>query len=140
MLKETMTMYRSDDGKLYETEELAKTADDVFEKLSKYTTFWVINHSPDLTEGRGYYGRTYVKVFNDSYIDTIDWMTDYCFNIYGKKITYVMGVSPIGNWNISQVEQEHWNNATDARVGDYKYKAEKLELSFNRGGLVDTQK
>jgi len=134
MTKETVTMYRSDNGNLYQTEQLALSADKDYEKMAKYTTFWLVEHSPDLIQGGGYGGRTFIKAFCDDYaIDTLSWMNDYCFKNFGDKIQYIQNAYPIVGWSFVQITQKDWENPIDV-PGLPRQNTNKLSITF--GGMA----
>ena len=129
MKTKNSTIYIAEDGKEFTDEKSCldyekKVADEL-----ENTTFWEVVHQPDLTEGRGYYGLTYLKVKKSSYPKTKDFVEDFCYRTYGRKITFVQGCSPMVNWTLSESSREKFFKKNKSiSVGDYSYPAKHLDL------------
>lgn len=120
-------VYVADDGKQFLNKHQCELHE---ENLAQYT-YWAVNHNPDLTEGRGFYQTTYLKVKCRFKHATESLLIDHCFNTYGNKTSFVMGVSPTPNWILFKSTAEKFQKAEKPRVGDYHHKAVQITLHFD---------
>lgn len=134
MKQETRTqdLWVSEDGR----EFLTKDECEKYEKETlgrfKNIKYFRVYHSPDLTEGRGMYGLTFIAVETQwgGYCAE-PFAMDWCFKTFGKCVAYVQGCSPTDNWRLSECTEEDWKNrkSRKAQVGDYKYDSKEVFLS-----------
>lgn len=85
-------------GKEFLDKSEAEKYEKELEKELSYT-FFTVNHSPDLTEGRGYYKTTVLAVPKNYAAQAT--ALQYCVDSLGKPLEFVMGVAPMPNWVIS---------------------------------------
>lgn len=137
MKEETRTVFVAEDGKPFDTAAECKTHEDYLtsqkQRLEKIRFFRVV-HSPDLTEGRGWYGLTYIAMeATESYSkDDIEiWLRDFCFTQFGHAMQLVQGCSPMPGWRYWEVSKEEFLQWSTKKisVGDYSYKAKAVFLS-----------
>lgn len=126
--KEVVTYIASDGKEFLSQNECEIYEKNVIEVKSKIKYYHSIC-SPDLTEGRGYYGAIYFAVYDTTYCP-FERALKYMIDKYGSPIAYVMGCSPMRNWSVPKecTEQEFIGKA-GTRVGDYNYKAEQIFIS-----------
>lgn len=115
---ETRKVFVSEDGKSFDLEKDCVAHEQCLEiqkrRLDKIK-FYSISHTPDLTEGRGYYGLTYLAVEDDYYHS--EWALDFCFKNFGSALEFVMGVSPIPNWVLRETTKEKFLDYRNVSVG-----------------------
>lgn len=99
-VKKYITVYKVGDEEFIDKEEAKKFEDSIQEKLNY--TYFIVHHSPDLTEGRGYEESEKFAVPSTSKEIALAIMQEYCFKHYGSPVAYVMGVSLMANWIISE--------------------------------------
>jgi hypothetical protein len=63
MRVETKQVYYADDGTVFDDETACKKYEDSIRERASRTSYWVVHHSPDLTEGRGYCGIAYLEAY-----------------------------------------------------------------------------
>lgn len=127
-IEKKQTVYIADDGKEFLNEaDCKKYESKTIVRLSKIKYFQVY-HDPDLTEGRGFYGRLLIAVETEHYHYHI--ALDWCFYLYGSPVADLYD-SPYENWIISEITAEDWGNYKNlfARVGDYTYPAKRIFIS-----------
>lgn len=114
-ITETITKYEAEDGSVHDTEKACLE----HEANLKKVTYWVICHSPDLTEGRGMQRMTFLKVFTPfGSSDAKMWVEDYCFRTFGRPVAFAQGVSACPNWSLqtSTIDNyAHYANGSDSR-------------------------
>lgn len=135
MVKE-VKLFETADGKTFETREEAVEHEKEIKRIEALTSYWRIVHTPDLTEGKGYYTETYLKVRHSGRgPDVRTWVYDYAFRIHGRPLAFIMGVAPMKAWILDQIEKSHYEKV-EKRFGSsiYNRKIEKKEL------FVDTSK
>ena len=140
MKEVSKTVYESDDGKIFATEAECVVYERKQHERAQRTTYWVINHGPDLNEGRGNYGLTMVECYGPSTYDAFMYMGDWCFRTYGRPLAWVQGVAVTPNWSLALSKVEHFRNKTlKARVGDYDHAAKFVHLVVGPkdAGLVE---
>lgn len=120
---ELTTQYVAEDGTRFGT----KAACEAYEaELKSYSYFRVI-HSPDLTEGRGWYGLTVLKVKAVQNGDEA-LVQDWCYKTFGGRAAFVQGVSYTENWRIYAANANQWKDPPHISVGDYKYPGTRKKL------------
>lgn len=120
-------VYVAADGK----EFIDKAECERYEELLSKTTYWRVTHSPDLTEGRGYYGLSFFTFTYGGYLAPSDYMIDFCIKRFGPKVEFVQGVSAIPNWTFEQVQLADFErNDHTSSVGDTRRPAKKYQLVF----------
>lgn len=99
-------------------------------ELTHMTTYWIIHHRPDLTEGRGHMNRTYLQVqstgLNETDIRTK--LEDFALERFGDKERYVQGVAPIEGWILADITKDRYQRAQPQKWGGRKTKTMKLTL------------
>lgn len=125
------TVYRSDDGIDFTNVEACLA----HEKRMVDTKLFCVTHSPDLTEGRGYYGTTYILAEHAS----LEEIEDFCYRHFGRKVVYAMGVqsAKMNNWNVTEVDKKTPKHGS--RVGDYENAFDMMTLIWSDSvqGFVD---
>jgi len=126
----TQTTYTANDGKMFTDEKACLAYEAALAAIEKNVTYHRVLHKPDTTEGRGWYGCTYLKVYGPQGGYCLEELLhDYCFRTFGRPVQFVMGVAPIAGWILSTdtITKEDWIAARDGhretRVGDYSYEA-----------------
>lgn len=122
----TITKYESDDGEVFNTLEECQAYERKTLNFNKSLSYYIITSSPDLTEGRGYSSLLGLGVYFDLDMDISDEIfSDYCYEVFGRKIKYLEGDYPMVNWTAKKVEEETFLNKLKDRIyvscGDYKY-------------------
>ena len=124
-----------EDNRSFETQEECQKHIDGLNAIKdrlRNMKFYRVTHSPDLTEGRGYYGLTYIAI--ETKYDHENWFMDYCYTHFGKAIQMVQGCSPIAGWvfdyAIDVEEFLNWKEKVTS-VGDYTYSAKAHFISNN---------
>ena len=125
-----------------------KEAEKYEEELKKDLNyvFFTIRHNPDLTEGRGYYKTTVIAVAKN-YAEHATALK-YCFEKFGSPLAFIMGCSPMANWDIVKSEKfetlEDLNMFKEAKVydgiGDYVKLVDKEIIYINSKGEVITDR
>ena len=125
MEEKTSIVYVAFDGKEFTKKQECES----YEKEIKSMQLWRVIHSPDCTEGRGYYGCTYLNTKNASKEE----VEDFCFEEFGKKSAYVMGVSFVRNWILTLVEdkENHIKKGASCALSVGKYS--EITLEHKRG-------
>ncbi len=129
MKTENSTVYIADDGKRFATETECKNYEETVIKRKKSLKFFYIVHGPDLTEGRGMYGLTYMAI-ESTYVP-INAIMDYCFFTFGRPVAFVQGCAETDNWTVYPTDEAEFNKWPQKKmhVGDYKYPAKVLFIS-----------
>lgn len=136
MKEETRKVFVAEDGKPFDTEAACKVHEDYLTgrkmRLDKMR-FFCVTHSPDLTEGRGWYGLTYVALeVTESYSKDHElWLRDFCFTQFGYAMQFVQGCAPMNGWHYSEITQGEFDQwpMRSTSVGDYSHKAKAIFLS-----------
>lgn len=105
-------------------------------------TYYTITHTPDLTEGRGYYKQTVIAV-PDNYAQKATALK-YCFDILGKPLVFVQGCCPTPNWilgdaikfdSISKLNKFKQQKVSEG-IGDYRKMVEKKIIYLDSKGEI----
>lgn len=131
-------VYQADDGTIFQTAgECEKYEADIAER-AKRTSYWRVSHNPDLTEGRGMYGALFLEVYGPEY-DASLWVNDWCYRTFGRPVAFVMGCSPINNWDASRIDREKFLRGGQGMVGDSRTPGTWKRLVCGPGetGLVE---
>ena len=139
MKREIKTIFIAEDGKQFDVENDCLQYEEELKKKKVNTTYWKVYSKPDTTEGRGHYQLEMLEVYNpEAFPKTKIWVEDYCYRKYGRPIAFIMGVSPMLNWYIVEIDVNEFNTKAHTRVGDYSYDAirRSLTISKNEEGLV----
>lgn len=138
MEKKTITkeIFLSEDGKEFLSEDECKLYEENTLNRYKGIKYFYVFHSPDLTEGRGMYGKTFIAFENDCSYMANEYLNDWCFHLFGRAVEYVQGCSPIPNWSLHETTKEQWENRKNSKatVGDYSYDSKEIFIS-NKGDL-----
>lgn len=124
MKEKKTTVYVAFDDKKF-TDKLECQA---YEKELKSMQLWRVIHNPDCTEGRGYYGCTYLHTKGAN----IEEVEDFCFEHFGSKSAYVMGVSFIPSWRLTLVEDKENHVKSGATISLTTGKYKELTLKFDK--------
>lgn len=95
----------------------------------KNMKYFTVSYNPDLTEGRGCYGKILVAVeMSWSHKLMVELLCEQCI---GSRVAWVQGCSPTSNWNIYESKKEDFEDwkKQSISVGDYSYKAKRVFLS-----------
>lgn len=131
-------VYEADDGTRFNTEAECLAHEKAVEEKAKRTTYWVVAHTPDLTEGRGFYGRMYIECYGPEPYNAEMYMRDWCFRVFDRPIAFVMGVAATENWRLAPSTHKEFLAKRPAQVGDYKHEAtsDTLVIGEKEKGLV----
>lgn len=133
MIEKQSTIYIAKDGK----EFTDKTACEKYEKKLDSHQLWSVTHSPDLTEGRGYYGKTYLHTESAS----LDEIEDFCFKKFGKKCVYVQGSRncKMSGWHARLIDDKdkHEKVGSSHGLSTGGYKEIKLVWDRQSQGLIE---
>lgn len=129
----TRTVYEAHDGTIFDSAAACQLYEKKAEERAKATTYWQIQCRPDCTEGRGWYGLILVECFGPVQHHAEMYVQDYCFHNLGRPIAFVMGVSPIRNWSLTQIDKARYDRDDQStHVGDYAYPATRIRLTLER--------
>lgn len=135
MIEKQSTIYIAKDGK----EFTDKAACEKHEKKLDSQQLWSVTHNPDLSEGRGYYGRTYLHTESAS-LDEVD---DFCFKKFGSKCVYVQGARncKMSGWSVTLITNKENHKMTGATLGFSTggYKELRLVWDYQHQGLIESK-
>lgn len=125
-------------SKEFLTIEEAETYKRSLEKRLEYT-YYTVQCDPDLTEGRGYYGRFNVAI-KKGY--TRNALIHFLVTTYGNPIVKVMGVSPMDNWVYDEGQKyttiedldAFLNKEVSVGVGDYRKTRSLVTVYLDEAG------
>ena len=132
---ETIKVFYADDGtrflsadecRSYEDEQRARAA-----RMSSIR-FYAVAHSPDTTEGRGWYGRLHIAVEPPKYGPSAEtFALTVCFALFGLPLAWVQGVSVTENWSCAEETREAFESWREdvGRVGDTRSPARAVFVS-----------
>jgi hypothetical protein len=141
MRVETKQVYYADDGTVFDDEAACKKYEDSIRERVSRTSYWVVHHSPDLTEGRGYCGIAYLEAYIPADYPAQDiWLEDWCIKTLGRKLAFVQGVSPMPAWILHKIDREKFLKKQDGSIGSTRIsaKAVKLIVGDKESGLLET--
>lgn len=118
---EVYTVYGYDFMNLADAKNFQKDVDKLLNM-----DYYVIQYKPDLTEGRGYYGKMVVGVPRTHVSNLI---YQFISENIGSPLAMVQGVSPINNWIVSKANKfkdvksliDFLDVGLQTKVGDYSY-------------------
>jgi hypothetical protein len=143
MKKIQRTVFEAEDGSIHETEAACAKHEKQLHDRAARTSYWCVTHSPDLTEGRGYYGCDWLEVYGPQY-DQQAFVEDWCHRNRGRRIEFVMGVSPMPGWMVTRIEREMFcgPGSPEAHVGTTVKVGKRLRLIQGPGnkGLIEEPK
>lgn len=129
-------VYVTKDGQ----EFLNKAEAEKHEQTLENTRYFIVNHSPDLTEGRRFHATTvFTTAIKNQYM-VAELVADYVYRTLGRRVAFVQGVSPVPNWTFREADAEEVQKLTAPRIGDYKGKVYRVELVYSKKsgeGLID---
>jgi len=135
MKKELKEIFVAEDGNVFSSEAACVNHEEIINKekarLEKIKFYQVV-HSPDLTEGRGNYGLTYIAIEeNEIYSKNhLLYLIDFCSTQYGNAVQFVQGVSATAGWRYNEITyDEYISHKGKAHVGDYSYNPKIIFLS-----------
>ena len=134
----TRTVFEAEDGKIFEDAAACETYEAEVKAREKRTTYWRVTHKPDLTEGRGHYGCTFLEVYGPEWSQQ-DLVEDFCYRTYGRPVAFVQGVSPMRNWSVFKMTREKFlQEEPTSRVGDFTHMGDRVRLVLAGGekGLI----
>lgn len=140
MKETTRTVYEAEDGKTFTDRKECERYEAGVMKRQRVTTYWLINHTPDLTEGRGFYRKALVECYGPEPYHAPLYMEDWCQRTYGRRLDFIMGVQPTEGWQLHKTDRETYHKRVgDARVGDTRNPPEQLYLVVGpqQTGLVE---
>ena len=131
MRVETKKVYYADDGAVFDDETACKKYEDGIRAKAAATTYWVVHHSPDTTEGRGYCGITYVEAYIPAnYPSTQVWLEDWCIKTFGRKLDFVQGVSPMEAWILNPINREKFLKKECGSFGSTRINPKVVQLTI----------
>ena len=140
MKKQVKEIFVADDGKIFESENDCLSHEETARREELMTTYFRVIHSPDLTEGRGHYGLTFLKIKNVNYLPC-ELAEDFCFRRFGRKVEFTQGCSLIYGWRIKKISKNEFeqDKTGSISVGDYKFPAQVIELKLGEknAGLIE---
>jgi hypothetical protein len=140
--KKNIDVYIVEGKEFINKEEAVKYEEQINNEL-RYTYF-TITHSPDLTEGRGYYKTSTIAV-PKNYAEKATALK-YCFETFGTPLEFVQGCSPIANWILSESKSfktlkelcEFKNSKVSEGIGDYRKSVNRQITYLNaKGNVID---
>lgn len=138
MIEEKVTVYRAEDGTIFEEKKDCEKYEADIKAREKKTSYWSVSCKPDLTEGRGLNSLMLLEVYGPEY-DADLWVKDYCYRNLGRPIAFVQGVSATPNWTVSKITREIFLKKCETKCGDFKYNhsIHKLVKGKREEGLVE---
>lgn len=131
---DTRVQYIADDGTAFNKEEDCLAYEVEQADLARRTSYWKVIHSPDLTEGRGFYGHSAFKLVASTLAQ--EFMEDFCFARFGRRVEFIQGVSPMPNWILTQIDKVTFDRPVEGSVGCSKIKGKKFLLKFEGNSLA----
>lgn len=133
--------YKAFDGTLFDSELDCLNHEKKIEEDAACTTYWKITTNPDLTEGKGWYSYTLLKVkVIHPHTDAKLLVQGWCHDTYGNPVSYVMGCSPMEKYLINEIKRdEYYNPKTSMRSMSAFSKRVELFYYNNTAGLVTEQ-
>lgn len=129
MRVETKKVYYADDGTVFDDETACTKYEESVRARAAATTYWTVRHTPDTTEGRGYFGLTYIEAYIPvNYPSTQVWIEDWCIKTFGRKLDFVQGVAPMEAWILHPINREKFLHRQDSSLGSTRIKAEVVNL------------
>ena len=118
------TVFVASDGKGF---DIKKDCEEYEMRLNNLRYF-VVHCNPNLTEGRGFYGRIFFVSNNIRLVQ--HKIITYMEKNYGNPIVYAQGYSETKNWTLpKEVDKEEFDSQAPVRVGDYTYKTTVVFMS-----------
>ena len=138
--KKNIDVYIVEGKEFINKEEAVKYEEQINNELQY--TYFTISHSPDLTEGRGYYKTSTIAV-PKNYAENATALK-YCFDTFRTPLEFVMGCSPIANWILSEGKEfqtlkklcEFKNSKVSEGIGDYRKSVDRQITYLNAKGNV----
>lgn len=130
----TDVRYKATDGTMHNS----KVECIQYEADLKRVTYWMVRHSPDLTEGRGTTRTTGLKAFTPyGASDARMWVDDYCYRTFGRPVAFIQGVSPCPSWVVAEIDQARYEHqAQSANASQYQQaNVEVLRIGRTEQGL-----
>lgn len=125
----TGVRYKATDGTMHDS----KAECVQYEADLKRVTYWMVRHSPDLTEGRGTQCSTGLKVFTPyGESDARMWVDDYCYRTFGRPVAFIQGVSPCPSWTVAPIDKDRYERQ-EKSASTSQYKQEKVEVLRLKG-------
>ncbi|MGT2429289.1 hypothetical protein ACU4HD_12180 [Cupriavidus basilensis] len=122
------TIYRADDGQIFETEKACVEHEAKITARAKLTTYWRVSHSPDLTEGRGFQALTLVECYGPEAWNAEMFMQDWCFRKLGRPVDFVQGVAPMPAWRVSAIDAAQFRTGAQSSIGSTRIDGNRLRL------------
>ena len=137
---ETKQVYISDDGKTFPTEAECVAHEKVIADHRKNTTYWVVRANADTTEGRGHNTLYLIEAYTPGWIEPRVWMEDWCYRNLGRKVDFVMGVSPIESWILYESDAKRYMSDLGASIGSTSIPPRRISLTIGpkEEGLIPT--
>ncbi len=131
-----VTIFKVGDKEFLTEKEAVDYEKNVISRLEDISYF-IVRHSPDLTEGRGLYRSTYVAV--ESKYSAQEYLKLFCERIFGSQVAWVMGTTITKNYEILTCTKEKYESYKSANtgIGSRNYKVNQIFLSSPFGGGVD---
>jgi len=108
------TIYETEDNKQFFTKNEAES----HERELKNTKYFKVFCNPDLMEGRGFNNTLYFGIKSIFECHKL-FMEEYCIRKFNSKIAWVMGVQPIENYIICEIQSEE-TKSKDVKMLDYR--------------------
>lgn len=125
MRKMKTFVYVADDGTPFNKEDDCVKYEAELEKERRLLTYWIVYHTPDLTEGRGLQECTLIECRCDSCAK--EFMLDFCYEKFGQQIAMVQGVSPMPSWTLTEINRKRFQENNDGvEWGGTFHKAERI--------------
>lgn len=135
----TLELFIADDGTEFTDEEKCRRYEIDVLNRRKNIKYYRVNHSPDLTEGRGYYAITHVAIEEASRLSEY-LVRDWCQDYFGRHVAFVMGVQPMPNWIVSEMKESDYLVKTyKGSWGDMKVHHVFLSFGGKLEGYPDPQ-
>lgn len=120
------------DGKTFTNKAEAEKHEAAVLQRAKHMTYWAVSHGADLTEGRGMQAFTILEIYTPDYPDVQIWVEDFCHRTFGRRLQFIMGVSPCAGWNLrrlADVNEALRNTGRTHVLGNSNYSPRWLYLS-----------
>lgn len=124
--KITSEIFKSEDGKVFQSEIELKKYKNKLKEEEKKVTYWQLTHDPDLKNGQGYACLKLAKCYAETAVE--EYIRDFCYRTYGRPLAFIQNGTIMKNWTIKQITKEVFDNP-DKFYTFYKDLITKIELT-----------
>jgi hypothetical protein len=131
---EQTKVFYAEDGSRFLNEDDCKTHEASEQRRkdrAERTRFYAVTNSPDLTEGRGWYGCLYIACESEYRGKDDTNALAACVTLFGNPLAFVQGCAPMANWSVVETTRENFESFKKhrPRVGDYSHPSSALFIS-----------